>query len=287
MVERKLGRGLDALLGDASAQQGEEVVRLALESVRAGPYQPRREFDDRQLRELADSVAANGVLQPVIVRPGAAGYELVAGERRVRASRIAGMTEIPAIVRRYSDEEVLVLSLVENVQRADLNPIDKATAYRRLVSQLGATQDEIARRLGLNRSSVANMIRLLDLPREIQDLVRAEALSMGHARALLSLESDVDRLRMAERVIKQELSVRAVEALVRDGRPVPPPRRKNPRKSPQVMQLESDLRGLLGTKVQIRDRRGKGKITIEYFSPEEYERLLEILRRGVNGTDEP
>jgi len=281
MVERKLGRGLDALLGDSSARQGEEVVRLPLKDVRPGPYQPRQEFNEAQLRELADSVAANGVLQPVIVRRGGVGHELVAGERRVRAARLAGLDEIPAIVRRYDDEQVLVLSLVENVQRADLNPIDKAAAYRRLVAQLGATQEEVARRLGLNRSSVANMIRLLDLPAEVQDLVRAGALSMGHARAILALEDEVDRLKMAERVVRQDLSVRAVEQLVRGGRPVPPPRRKNPRKPPQVMELESQLRGLLGTKVQIRDRRGKGRITIEYFSPEEYERIVDILRRGA------
>ncbi len=281
MVERKLGRGLDALLGDASVRRDEEVVRLALDEVQAGPYQSRQAFDEGPLQELADSLRANGVLQPVIVRRGGSGYELVAGERRVRAARLAGMKEIPAIVRRYGDDEMLVLGLVENVQRADLNPIDKAAAYRRLMTQLGATQEEVARRLGLNRSSVANMIRLLELPTEVQELVRAGALSMGHARALLALNNDIDRLRMAERTIKQELSVRAVEALVRDGKPTMPVRRKSPRKTPQIMQLEGDLRGLLGTKVQIRDRRGKGRITIEYFSPEEYERIVEIMRHGA------
>jgi ParB family chromosome partitioning protein len=170
-----------------------------------------------------------------------------------------------------------VLSLVENIQRADLNAIDRALAYRRLVSLLKVTQDEIARRLGLDPSSVSNLIRLLDLPAEVQDLVRGGALTMGHARALLGLSDDVDRLRVAERVVREDLSVRAVEELVREGAETPK-RRTAPRKPPQVMALESELRAILGTKVQIQDRRGKGRILIEYYSVEEFERLLAQLR---------
>ena len=180
---------------------------------------------------------------------------------------------------------MLVLALVENVQRADLNAIDKAVAYRRLVSHLGATQDQVAKRLGLQPATVSNMIRLLDLPDEVQDLVRNGALSMGHGRALLGLADDVDRLKMAERIVREELSVRAVENLVREGggAVARPKRRSNPRKSPQVMSLESELRALLGTKVQIRDRRGKGRIQIEYYSPDEFERILDLLRRAETG----
>ena len=179
---------------------------------------------------------------------------------------------------------MLILSLVENVQRDDLNPIDKASAYRRLVSHLGATQEQVAKRLGLDRSSVANMIRLLDLPEEVQDLVRNRALSMGHARALLGLKDDVDSLRMAERIVREGLSVRAVEALVRQDRPTgQKKRRSHPRKTPQVMALESELRAVLGTKVQIQDRRGKGRIQIEYYSPREFERILELLRGEERG----
>jgi len=287
MVERKLGRGLDALLGEARTTDAEEVVRLPLEEVSSGPFQPRQGFAKSRLQELASSIRENGVLQPIIVRPGGAGYEIVAGERRARAARLAGLHEIPAIVRRYADNEVLVLSLVENVQRRDLNPIDKALAYRRLVAQLEATQDDVAKRLGLDRSSVANMMRLLELPAEIQELVRSGALAMGHARAILGLAGDGARIDMAQRVIREDLSVRVVEQLVRGGRPTPPRRRTSPRKSAQVMALEDELRGLLGTKVRVKDRRGKGRIEIDYYSASEFDRILDLLRRTEPGFGRP
>jgi ParB family chromosome partitioning protein len=286
MSERKLGRGLDSLLGEARPGEGEEILSLPLDQVRAGPHQPRHDFDEATLAELAASIRANGVLQPIIVRPGAVGYEIVAGERRARAARLAGLAAVPAIVRRYSDEDTLVLSLVENIQRADLNAIDRALAYRRLVAHLGVTQEEVARRLGLDPSSVSNMIRLLELPEEVQDLVRGGALSMGHARSLLGLRDEVDRLQLAERIVREDLSVRAAEEIVREGRTAPK-RRTNPRKPPQVMALESELRALLGTKVQIADRRGKGRIVIDYYSPAEFERLLGVLRGGEPGFGRP
>ena len=289
MAERKLGRGLDSLLGDVRATEGEEVVQLPLDQLRSGQFQPRNDFDGSRLAELAASIKSTGVLQPIIVRPAAVGYEIVAGERRARAAKQAGLARIPALVRHYEDHEALVLSLVENVQRQDLNAIDKAVAYRRLVAHLGATQDEVAQRIGLDRSSVANMIRLLELPEEIQDLVRGGALGMGHARALLSLPDDIARLKMAERVVREELSVRAVENLVRERAPAAPKRRTNPRKTPQVAALENELRGLLGTKVAIKDRRGKGRIQIEYYSPAEFDRILGLLRgeRGYSKPTEP
>jgi ParB family chromosome partitioning protein len=282
MTERKLGRGLDSLLGEATASPGEEVVKLPLAQVSSGPHQPRQEFDETRLAELAASIRETGVLQPIIVRPGAVGYEVVAGERRARAARLAGLDRIPAIVRRYSDEEVLVLSLVENVQRADLNPIDKALAYRRLTAHLGATHEDVAKRLGLDRTTVTNMIRLLELPEEIRDLVRKGAMGMGHARALLAVADDVGRLSLAERIIREDLSVRAVEALARGGAAAPR-RRPSPRKTPQVAALEDEMRSILGTKVSIQDRRGRGRIRIEYYSPAEFERILALLRSAVAG----
>jgi len=284
-AERKLGRGLDSLLGEARAHEGEEILSLALDQVHRSPHQPRHDFDEAALEELAASIRANGVLQPIIVRPAAVGYEIVAGERRARAAKLAGLAAVPAIVRRYTDEDTLVLSLVENIQRADLNAIDRASAYRRLVSHLNVTQDEVARRLGLDASSVSNMIRLLDLPPEVQDLVRGGALSMGHARAILGLKDEIDRIHLAERVIREELSVRTVERLIRDGATMPK-RRVAPRKPPQVMALESELRGILGTKVRIEDRRGKGRIVIDYYSPEEFERLVDAIR-GERGFSRP
>ncbi len=281
MAERKLGRGLDSLLGGIPAETGEEVRMLPLGQVRAGPHQPRQEFDETRLEELARSIQESGVLQPIIVRSNGAGYEIVAGERRARAARMAGLSQVPAIVRNYDDEQVLVLSLVENVQRQDLNPIDKARAYRKLSTHLSATQEEIAKRLGLDRSSVANLIRLLDLPEEVQDLVRSGAMGMGHARALLSLKDDVAQLDLCERVVREGLSVRAVEELARRGRESggdAPKRRSQPRKTPQVRALEDELRALLGTKVSIQDRHGRGKVVIEYFSADDFEGLLDRLR---------
>ena len=288
MAGRKLGRGLDSLLGGVPAETGEEVRMLSLGQVRAGPHQPRQEFDETRLEELARSIQESGVLQPIIVRSNGAGYEIVAGERRARAARMAGLSQVPAIVRNYDDEQVLVLSLVENVQRHDLNPIDKARAYRKLSTRLSATQEEIAKRLGLDRSSVANLIRLLDLPEEVQDLVRSGAMGMGHARALLSLKDDAAQLNLCERVVREGLSVRAVEELVRRGREsasggATPKRRAQPRKTPQVRALEDELRALLGTKVSIQDRNGRGKLVIEYFSPDDFEGLLDRLRGRAPG----
>jgi ParB family chromosome partitioning protein len=283
MGERKLGRGLDSLLGASKASAGEEVVPLKLAEVRSSPFQPRMDFDEGRLKELAASISQSGVLQPIIVRPSATGYEIVAGERRLRAAGQAGLKEIPAIIRPYGDDEVLVLSLVENVQRDDLNPIDKALAYKRLVGHLGITQEDIAQRLGLNRSSVSNMIRLLDLPSEVKDLVRGGGLSMGHARALLALPDEIERLRMAERIVKEDLSVRAVEELTRKGRPPAPKHRQQPRKTAQIAALEGELRALLGTKVAIQDKRGKGRIIIEYYSVQDFERILETVRIATRG----
>lgn len=277
MAERKLGRGLEALLGRAGTADDEQVIPLALDQVDGGPFQPRQEFEERELEELAASIRANGILQPIIVRSGGAGgYEVVAGERRVRAARLAGLAEIPAIVRRYSDDEVLVLSLVENIQRTDLNAIDKAQAFRRLSTHLGATHQEIAERLGIDRTSVTHLLRLLDLPADIQDLVRSGRLSTGHAKALVTLESPRAQLDLATRIIREELSVRATESLAQSGGQ--PRRRTNPRKTAQVMALETELRRLLGTRVHIQDRRGKGRILIDYFSPAEFDRLLDLFR---------
>ena len=259
---------------------------LALDELRAGPHQPRQEFDESRLAELASSIRESGVLQPIIVRSAGAGYEIVAGERRARAARMAGRRDVPAIIRNYTNDEVMVLSLVENVQRHDLNPIDKARAYRRLTAQLSVTQEEIAKRLGLDRSSITNMMRLLDLPEEIQDLVRNGAVGMGHARALLPLGDDGAQLDLAGRIVRDDLSVRAVEELVRRDRdPDKAPRRRSqPRKTPQVRALEDELRALLGTKVSIQDRRGKGKITIEYYSPDYFQGVLERLRAASRST---
>ena len=281
MAARKLGRGLDSLLGVGAATDADQLVELGIEEMRSGAHQPREEFNEARLKELASSIRESGMLQPVLVRPAAGGYEIVAGERRVRAARMAGKTTVPAIVREYSDEQVMVLSLVENVQRDDLNAIEKARAYQRLQQILGGTQEDVAARVGVDPSSVSNMIRLLDLSPSLQELVQRGGLSMGHARSLLGLETDDARLALARRIIKEGLSVRAAEELVRSGADARPQRRMRPRKTAEVAALEGELRRALGTKVKIEDRRGKGRIVIEYYSPAEFERVSGLLKSST------
>ena len=281
MAQRKLGRGLDSLLGVGAATDADQLVELGVEELRSGPHQPREDFNEARLKELASSIRESGLLQPVLVRPVGGSYEIVAGERRVRAARMAGKTTVPAIVREYSDEQVMVLSLVENVQRDDLNAIEKARAYQRLQQILGGTQEDVAARVGVDPSSVSNMIRLLDLSPSLQELVQKGGLSMGHARALLGLETDDARLALARRIIKEGLSVRAAEELVRSGADARPQRRMRPRKTAEVAALEGELRRALGTKVKIEDRRGKGRIVIEYYSPAEFERVSGLLKSST------
>ncbi len=281
MAQRKLGRGLDSLLGVGAATDADQLVELGVEELRSGPHQPREDFNEARLKELASSIRENGLLQPVLVRPVGGSYEIVAGERRVRAARMAGKTTVPAIVREYSDEQVMVLSLVENVQRDDLNAIEKARAYQRLQQILGGTQEDVAARVGVDPSSVSNMIRLLDLSPSLQELVQRGGLSMGHARSLLGLETDDARLALARRIIKEGLSVRAAEELVRSGADARPQRRMRPRKTAEVAALEGELRRALGTKVKIEDRRGKGRIVIEYYSPAEFERVSGLLKSST------
>ena len=282
MVQRRLGRGLDFLISGTPAATGdEEIVEVAAGEIRPTPFQPRREFGDQELLELAQSIAEHGVLQPVVVRATGEGYELIAGERRFRACLRLGRDAIPAIVRQATDSQLLELALVENVQREDLNPIEMAHAYRALMTTLGLTQDDAAKRVGKSRSAVANTVRLLDLPPEIQERVSQGALSGGHARALLSVPDYQTQRAIADRIAAEGLSVRDTEAAVkRATRPAPKPASPgNPALAPYLHDLEDQLRGALGTRVSIQTRGSgeKGRIVIEYFSTAEFEGLLQRL----------
>ena len=280
MVERRLGRGLDFLLsGDLGSYREEEIVQVALGDIRPNPFQPRHQFRAEELEELAASIQEHGVLQPILVRRVEGGFELVAGERRWRACQRIERASIPAVVRSADDTQMLEFALIENVQREDLNPIEVALGYSALIERLGLTQQEAAQRLGKSRSAVANMLRLLELPRDLQDVVSRGTLSAGHARALLALPDAEAQRALARRAIEQGMSVREVEQAVREGETSPsvPSARVS---DPHLESLADRLKQHLGTRVAVRSRRGgKGKIVIDYFSAEELDRLLAVLLR--------
>ena len=278
MVQKRgLGRGLSALIPGAEGA-GAAGLEIPLGELESNPLQPRRRFEPAALEELADTIRTHGVLTPVVVRRAAHGYQVVAGERRVRAARLAGLTRIPAIIREASNAQALEMALVENLQREDLNPMEAAEAYRRLVEEFGLTQEEVAGRLGRDRSSVANALRLLRLPRRLREDLAAGILSEGHARALLGLDKAADQLKARDLVVKRGLTVRATEALVRRLRRGARGPGGRPRSGdPNLQALEDQLRLALGTKVRI-VRNGKGgTVEISFFSDEDLTRLVEIM----------
>jgi ParB family chromosome partitioning protein len=272
-----LGRGLSALIPDAPAQaRSEKPLEVDTDLLRPNPYQPRGQPDEARLQDLARSIRASGVIQPILVRRAGDRYEIVAGERRWRAAQMAGLLRVPVVVRDVPNERLLETALVENIQREDLNPIEEATAYRRLVNEFKLTQDQIADQVGKDRSSVANYMRLLKLPEEIRAEIACGRLSMGHARALLTLEDGAAQRRAAREVIARGLSVRETEALVRRTI-APPPKSAERRVDPNTRAAEEKLRFALGTRVRI-NRRGKaGRIEIDFTSEAELQRIYELL----------
>lgn len=282
-----LGRGLGALLADARtpSEKGQGgPTRLPIEQIHADRANPRRTFDEAALEELAASLKHQGVLQPILVRKDGKGYRIIAGERRWRAAQKAGLTELPVIIREASDAEAYELALVENIQRADLNPLEEAEAYRRLVDERKLTQEQVADRVGKDRSSVANSLRLLHLPNEVKQLVAEGDLDMGHARAILGLGSSKEMVLLARDVITDKLTVRETEARVktaRGGGPVSV-KKKGAQKhaSPEAKKLVEDLQRRLGTKVKLVERgSGKGTLEVEFFSYEDLDRIVALIRR--------
>lgn len=283
MVERRLGRGLDFLIsGDLGGFREDEIVHVPLQEIRPNPFQPRDDFKEDELRELAASIQEHGVLQPVLVRRVDGGYQLVAGERRFRASQLLERPSIPAVVREADDTQMLEIALIENVQRENLNAIEIARGYAALIERLGLTQQEAAERLGKSRSAVANTLRLLELPRDLQDMVSRGTLSAGHARALLALSDVEARRELARRVQDEGLSVRDVESAAREPDPTPATAHGGVKpKAPPPARFEAvadDLKRRLGTRVSVRAGRGqKGKIVIDFFSAPDLDRIYGLL----------
>ena len=291
MAEKKqkgLGRGLDSIFGSnveqflddiqSSAKEvpGRREVEIAIEEIRPNPYQPRKEFDQTALNELADSIRTHGIFTPLLVRKSVSGYDLITGERRLRAAKIAGLKVVPAISVDFTEEQMMEIAILENVQREDLNAIEEATAYDSLVKKLGYTQEKLAERVGKSREYCANIMRLLKLPSEIQKLVVDKRLAMGHVRPLLGLKDEMEMLDAAEKIMKEKMSVREVEAYIRDinAEEVKPNKTKPEKKRDRIIHdLEHQISVKLGTKVSIQNK----KLTIRYTDTEDLNRILEIL----------
>lgn len=278
-----MGRGLSALISTASSpQDSEEVREIEIDLIRPGQQQPRTHFNEAKLEELAQSIRASGIIQPLLVRRHGGLFELVAGERRWRAAQLAGLTRVPAIVREIADENLLELALIENIQRQELNAVEEANAYKRLIESLGLTQDEVAQRVGRDRTFITNYLRILRLPTEIQTLLEQEKLSFGHARALLGVAEPHLQRRLAQRIFKNNWSVRETERRIRQMSSPPGQKAAKPStqtEDPNVRAAETKLRRVLGTQVRIvaAGSGSPGRIEIEFYSSQDLSRLYDLI----------
>lgn len=274
-----LGHGLGALISEANAESGSSPESmLPIDQIATNPLQPRKKFDDEELAELSDSIQQHGVLQPILVRKHGTKYEIVAGERRYQASKLAGLTEIPVCIKEINDEDVFQLALIENLQRTDLTPLEEAKGYRQLIKDHGLTQEQLAKVLSKSRSAIANTLRLIDLPEEVQDLMEQSLLTAGHARAILAVPDESGRIKLAQKVVAENLTVRQTEDLAplfsgnhtesRTRVPVPQSYKRAAR----------HLRQILNTNVKVKQTRGKNKIEIEFKDDEELESIISHIQ---------
>ncbi len=281
--KQALGRGLDALIPDVETSDLEprSFFYCDIDSIRPNPYQPRRRFTEQELKDLSDSIKEKGIIQPLVVRTVPTGYELVVGERRWRAARVAKLKQVPVVVKDVSGSEMVELALVENIQRQDLNPLEKAEAYYRLIKEFGLTQEAVAKRVGQDRSTVANFLRLRNLPKPIQADIINNTLSMGHARALLAAETPAHQKEAWRRIVSKSLSVRAAEALVKklkDRKPRASSAKVRSSEDVYMENLADDLTRHLGTRVRIIRRGDRGRLEIEFYGNEDLERLIARLK---------
>lgn len=280
MEKRALGRGLSALIPTKEyiEDKGSNLIDIAISEIKTNKYQPRYEFNQEKLNELISSIKEKGIVQPVLVRKSGAFYELIAGERRLRAAKSLGIEKIPAIIKDVADNDMLEISLIENIQREELNAMEEANAFNKFVTDFNYTQEKIARALGKDRSTVANIIRLLGLPKKVQDFISKGMLTTGHAKAILGLATEEDRLRVSNVVVKKGLSVRETEQLV--ARRGMTQKRQPLGKDAHITDIEARLQQMLGTRVKISHGKKRGVIQIEYYSPEDMDRLIGILAKN-------
>jgi ParB family chromosome partitioning protein len=281
-IKTALGRGLSALIPATPAEEKKGMIaEIEVAKIHPNPYQPRSDFDRSTLEELKNSIKEKGIIQPITVRKISAGYQLIAGERRLRAVAEIGYKTIPAyIVDVHANEELLEMALIENIQREKLNPIELATSFQRLIDECHLTQDEVAKKIGKDRSTITNFIRLLKLPDKIKNSLKSNEITMGHARALITLRSEDEQIKIWKKIVKETLSVRNVETLVNkiaDKDKGGTSKSKNKKKSSYLGVIEEKLRNILGTQVRIREKKEGGQIEIDYYSNEDMERLVEMF----------
>lgn len=277
-MSRGLGKGLNALITSNLIEEGEQVKEVSISEIRPNPYQPRKEFEQSAIDELALSIKEHGIIQPLIVRKSIKGFELVAGERRLRAAKATGLKQVPVVVKAYTDQQLMEIALIENLQRENLNPLEEAEAYEKLIAHHEYTQEQLAQKIGKSRPHVANMLRLLQLPEKIRKMVSTSVLSMGHARALLTLDKEQVQLQLAKDVMEKGLSVRQLEELVKQLNVSRETKKKKPAKTePVLIEMEEWLRSHFGTSVKIKKGTKRGKIEIDFYSQEDLQRILDIL----------
>lgn len=281
-MSKRLGKGLGALITSLEVADDEKIRQINIDELRPNPYQPRKEFNPESIEELKKSIEEHGVIQPIIIRKSIKGFEIVAGERRFRASKEAGLKTIPAVIKNFSESEVMEIALIENVQREDLNAMEIAIAYQKLMDRFDLTQEALALKVGKSRPHVANFLRLLQLPENVQNYVSRGTLSMGHARALLGVKERKQLIQLAKKSMEENLSVRQLEILVQNlenNRNITKKEKRQHRPDLFITQFEEKLRDTLGTSVKIKAGENKGKIEIEFFSKQDLERILEILNK--------
>ena len=281
-LEKRLGKGLGALIPEKDTLSKEAsadiVSKLKVDSISPNKFQPRKKFNEEKLKELKDSIREKGIIQPVIVRPTEDGYELIAGERRFRATKELGYEEIPAIIKDVSDADSLELSLIENIQREELNAVEEANAYRDLMEKFDFSQDEISQAVGKDKSTISNTLRLLTLPKLVQGYISDGAISMGHAKAILALPTERPRIRFTKKIIKKNLSVRQAEELIRHK--LQKPARITAAKDEHLLRIEEDLQHYLGTRVKVIHGKKRGRIEIFYYSNEDLDRILGLVKKA-------
>ena len=276
-MAKGLGKGINALFPGETINEADKVNQISIGKIRTNPYQPRKIFDQAALEELAESIKEHGILQPIVLRKTGEKYELVVGERRFRAAKLIKLKEVPAIIKELTDQQMMELAILENLQREDLTPIEEAEAYQKLMEALNLTQEQLAFRLGKSRPHIANHVRLLALPENVRKLISDKELSMGHGRTLLGLRNKKLISETAEKVVKENLNVRQLENLVQRLNEDVPRETIEKKKDIFIEEKQSELRDRFGTNVQIKKNKNKGKIEIEFFSEEDLERILELL----------